>query len=475
MQVPFPERSSSILSAILIFLTLIGALLVGGIALSPRDSLIFLIGCGLIALLFAVRSLESAFRAFHLFFLIALAVGWRGLWVTRDLRFYAGEVIIWFVAILYLFTAPLMSRTKKVPLHIPPILLILIIPIGAFALWQGVNYGRPWDVLWAEYKGWLVAIPIFAYTGWVIQTRAQWDRAILVYIGAMVYISLFGILEYFVGRSLNFFGATEVPIYSDTSQGFTRALFTFWGHPSVVVLIVPAAGILLAQIANFKAIRPGALPIRPLVILALIGGATYVAGHRGGWVALAGCVAVFVLINLKTRWPLLVLMIIGLFFIPETVYDNLRPLLYGTDRYFDSSVIKRFAFIQGTLDLISLSPIIGSGWSASGWVHNEYLQYAANLGLPAALLFIGWYLSLGWRLWRKSHGTFAHPDPDTRNLLNGLLGGWVAFALLLASEVIVVLTPIAIGYWAFLALMERFVWVCEDQPVSKTLFVSGTG
>ena len=57
----------------------------------------------------------------------------------------------------------------------------------------------------------------------------------------------------------------------------------------------------------------------------------------------------------------------------------------------------------------------GGGWSSAGWVHSDFLQVAANLGVVPALIFLAGYLFTLQKLFRNTrsclrtgeHGDFA--------------------------------------------------------------------
>jgi len=465
----FVPSNGVLVQALIVLATLFGAVLVGRAHFAPRDVLIALIACSLLILILSVRSVELASRYIFLLWIATLATGWRGLWVTSNLRFYAGEVIIWGLLIVYISLCMLQARPIR--LNVPRPVLLLTVGFGLISILNAYNSARvPWDVSWAEYKDFLMAIPVFVVSAWMITTRQQWQQATTVYIATMVVIAILGVIEFATGISLNFFGSTDVAIYSDTTQGFTRALFTFWGHPSVIVIIVPAAALLLGHIANWRPQVAGRFPFVLAGALGIIAGSIYVAGHRGGWIALAACILVFVLTDLRHRWSLLIVMSVGLLFLPASFYDNLKPLLFGTDQFYDSSVNKRVGYLEETFAQIQYSPVIGIGWGAAGWVHNEFAQFSANVGLPAAALYILWLASLGWRLLRLSWGRTANPDPTVRNEATALLGALAGLVILMNSEVIMSLAPLAIGFWCFLALIERYLAL--HQVVALTPFAA---
>ena len=222
---------------------------------------------------------------------------------------------------------------------------------------------------------------------------------------------------------------------------------------------------------------------RPVVRLALVGaialdvGGVFATYSRGGFVTLC---AIFLAYLLKfrgrpeRRWVwgllgcLLAVMLIGLPLLPTSYVERLSTI---TDIKADKtgSAEDRWADMSTALRLAARHPIIGAGigqnmlalnqergnlWSE---VHNVYLQYALDLGLPGLALFLA-LLSLVLlstaRVQRESAGLPAFRDFFC--LAEGVHVSMIAFA------VAAMFHPVAYNfgfyYMAGLALAIRETW-----------------
>lgn len=438
------------------------------IGLSEIESsrvLILLIGVGLLCVFLSGELERSLFWSYQ-FWILTLAVGWRGLWLTQDLRFYAAEAIIWLIFAFILVR--LISQRAPLNLHFPKLLAVLVIPFGILGLLTAYGHGTPWDTIWAEYKDYLMAIPTFAVTYWLITDLSRWKTAVRVFIITMALISVLGLIEYSTGASLNIFGSTDVPVTTDTQLGFTRAMFSFWGHPSVAIFLVPALGFLFGAlyVSNTGRREPHLWLLAEIAILSV---AVYAAGHRGVWLAMGLLLLVFVVFDLKNRWTLLVPYAIGLPFFLPSLYQNILPVLFGTDQYYDTSILNRVLLNNYTLDLINHNPLQGIGWGSVGWVHNDFFQIAAAIGIPALIVFVIWYLSLGCDLLMMCLPSKRCLAPEFRPYAAGLLGASCGLVIMMATEVILPLTPVAIGFWCFLALAARFVELAKQTESTAAM------
>jgi hypothetical protein len=85
------------------------------------------------------------------------------------------------------------------------------------------------------------------------------------------------------------------------------------------------------------------------------------------------------------------------FFSPETW--NLIISVYlpvATGQVLDTSIQKRVMRQQDAFQLAVANPL-GVGWSSSGWVHGDFIQVAANLGILASFVFLIWYFHTLYR------------------------------------------------------------------------------
>lgn len=447
---------------------LLASLVIGEINLEPKILLIILLGIVTTLILSSGASELLLYRG-YLVFIGTLIVGWRGLWVTTNLRFYSPEVLIW--ALFGVSLGQLLLSHSKVNMVIPKSVLILGIPIGLLGFIAAQLHNIPWDLVWAEYKDILLALPIFAVTYWAITDFQQWKSAIRLFIVITVGIAGLGILEYVTGRSLNIFGSTEVPaLLASTATDFSRSAFSFWGHPSAVFLPIMALGFVIAPLLNPNT------KSRKLYALALvlILGAVYVAGHRGGWIATAIVLLCVVMFDLGRRWVFVIPFILILFVLPDNFYENLKPLIYGTDQYYDSSLVNHLNYADFALSNAEASPLIGKGWGGSGWAHNDLLQLAGDAGFPAAIVFGAWYLFVSRQLFQIARRRLHDEDREIHYYATALLATLIGFIVALNTQVVIPLTPLVAGLWCLLALVVRFIQleyasqaVAHQEPIPQ--------
>ena len=105
----------------------------------------------------------------------------------------------------------------------------------------------------------------------------------------------------------------------------------------------------------------------------------------------------------------------------------------------------------------------GLGWGGAGWPHSDFLQVAANLGLLAGLLFVGAYLSVLWRLWRRQRQSTL--DAQQRRLGATLLLAFVGVGSLLAFQGVQVLPQFALPTWFAWSLVE--VWLRQTRVAPR--------
>jgi hypothetical protein len=99
----------------------------------------------------------------------------------------------------------------------------------------------------------------------------------------------------------------------------------------------------------------------------------------------------------------------------------------------------------------------GKGWSGAGWVHSDFLQVAANLGLIAGLVFLGGYIYTMMRLGRQLPASLRSGDGD---LGLTLVLSFIAVGGLLLMQGVQVLPQMMLPVW--------FVWAMADLWLRQT-------
>ena len=234
---------------------------------------------------------------------------------------------------------------------------------------------------------------------------------------------------------------------------------------------------------------------RPMVRLALAGAiALDVAGvfatySRGGFVTLAAILLVYLWKfrgRPERRWAwglvggLLALVLVGLpLLLPVSYLDRLNTI---TDIKADTtgSAEARWSDAWAALRVISRHPIVGAGPGqnilalnderGARWkeIHNVYLEYAVDLGLPGLALFVTlWALSLGATALVQRESRGRPGSSDLFYLAEGVQVSLIAFAV--AGMVHPVAYHFHFYYMAGLALAIREVWRAEQGAAGAGL------
>jgi hypothetical protein len=138
-------------------------------------------------------------------------------------------------------------------------------------------------------------------------------------------------------------------------------------------------------------------------------------------------------------------------------------LLTGNPQHNDTSGIKRWGRVSAAF-AETLNQPLGQGWAASGWVHNDFVQVSANLGVLAGLLFVGAFL---FTLCRLLSRVFVPSDSDDHHLSLTLLLSFIAAGAILGMEGVEVLTQLVLPVWFVWVLVE--VWL-RQKPKSRRVF-----
>jgi len=116
----------------------------------------------------------------------------------------------------------------------------------------------------------------------------------------------------------------------------------------------------------------------------------------------------------------------------------------------------------GAVDEVMQSPF-GSGWSGAGWVHSDFLQVAANLGVIAGLIFLCGFLYTLLRMGRQMP-TWLRATPEGELGLVLLLS-FMGVGGLLALQGVEVLPQMVLPVWFVWSLVE--IWLQQTSEVTE--------
>jgi len=265
-------------------------------------------------------------------------------------------------------------------------------------------------------------------------------------------------------------------------QSVTRiaGYYGLTGNPNDLALtlnlIIPVAGMLLFTTRSVLGRVAAALAL--LVAIP----AVIVTFSRAGFLALGAIVAASFIFFAKQRAPraaaaIVVVVLAALPMMPAGYLERLSTI---TDIEADAtgSAQGRWADFEIASAIVAQNPILGVGMGQdilalnaargkSTWrsVHNAFLQYAVDLGLPGALLFI-WLLIASFRSARAVERRAAN-DPALRDL--SVFAGGVQVALV-AFVVSACFHPIAYQFYFFCVagLAVALENACRDRVRKST-------
>lgn len=392
--------------------------------------------------------------------ILTFAFGWRTLYLTPSLNIHPSEVL---VALLFLlvFSRAVLHQTRldfSIPVLIPILMLLSVLGVVT-AYFRGTAI----DVIVEEFKPFAELIPIYFVVKWVVKTREEWERAILLTVVVATYIGGLGLMDYFtpdLSRALA--GNTSIPtLYVDLDYGaglFARVGFIFYGNFSAGFVIFTFLGFTIYHLLE----NPGRNWVKPVVIAGLLFvqiAGIYLSGYRGLWYAMAVFVAAYALVK-RRAWVLLGAGLLAVPLLPDDFFNRFQSIFNTT--YADSSQYERLSRFFGAVDLIKQSPLVGVGWGGSGYVHSDLAEIGANLGLPALAIFLSWIIVLGSRVLQITRG-------------KGWIEGYAcaSFAAicgalaLFATEGLIVFVQLLIPVWFILVMADKLVEFSKHDQVAQ--------
>jgi hypothetical protein len=391
----------------------------------------------------ATRGLKFGFIVLVLTF----ALGFRTMHVTAELPLHPSELVLW-----GLLALPLVQRNKLVVWL--PLWVVMFIPFWLWGWWPFITGDLKWEPMFLEFKNFVILIPLFFIAGTVLVEKSNWSPVLLTFYLVAAWIAGMGILEYvYPGVKTLFpeFVSFAPPI--EMGDGFQRARFSFWGSSDAVymcVLALPAAAVVWEWWSS-----PWKRAVN-VTIAAMILGGIYISGHRNAWLMVALQFMAFAVVKKQYLLGTAVLVVFfSLYqFAPNAAkarFNSGAELLTGRPVSTDSSGIKRWDRVSTSLNNTITHPL-GSGWTAAGWVHNDFLQVAENLGILAGILFLGAYVLTLGRLWRYLRTTSLLREQ--RMLGVTLLLSFVCAGIILATDASLALPQLILPIW--------FVWVMVE-------------
>jgi hypothetical protein len=333
-------------------------------------------------------------------FIFTLGLGYRSIYITSRLTLHPSELLIWGLFVILLLQhryLPPGAQPFRLPLWVK-----LLIPFWILAWITGSATNRSWMPMLQEMKNFLVLLPLFFVSQAVLAERKNWRPVIQAFFLVGVWIAGMGVLEYFYpGLISSIPGFSTNPYAKATVEGFRRATFSFYGSAVAsffLMVSMPMAHVLWDWHSTNRA--------HFLILLGVflqIGG-VYISGFRSLWLLLILEIALWILLRFGFfvgLFSLTLLVPLSLWLAPiiaEERFSTLFKALEGGPT--DSSALDRLVRAEVAWSRTLKRPW-GSGWSSSGWVHNDFLQISMAQGIiPALIIVFAWFGTL-FRLGQK--------------------------------------------------------------------------
>ncbi|MDD5217790.1 MAG: O-antigen ligase family protein [Candidatus Omnitrophica bacterium] len=302
---------------------------------------------------------------------------------------------------------------------------------------------------------------LFVLVAEIFQSREDMRKYEKIFLGWFAFVVLNGFWQYFAGKDL----LRGFPVLISHSGKRVTASFGSYGQfASFLICSIP---FLAAAGFSLKALRER----KPLAVLACLtfAGAIvllFLTRSRGAIIAFVFGVILFLVIRRKIWFLILLAAVLagGYFLLP-------RNMILHQDRTFkEQSLLERHYLWDRALSVIQARPWTGTGintyivayskydrngnWRVRNYyVHNGYLQMAAETGLPSLLLFL-WFL--GQYFWLSFKQSNRLQLQDERPRVTGLLVGIMSFLIFAFSDTVLHNVQPAMTLWFLLGLQWAY-------------------
>lgn len=416
---------------------------------------LIILGLGIAGLLFVLMPSDRVLEVGFGLWVLTFGLGWRTVYITTDLNIHPSEVLAWLLfGLLLVRGLTRQSRPDfKIPLWIPA-----LVALACLGLVVALVSGNRIDVAVEEFKVILVLVPVYYIVQWLIRDARDWERTANLAVCIGVYLGGLGMLDALLpGLASRLSGVPVEHVTLGSFQGFDRVLFSIFGAPLAGAVILTLMGFTLRQVFRphrsmlFRMLLWGALAVQVYGI--------YISGYRVTTFGMALMFGVYALFERRA----LILFVAAAAVIPFLPGGFIRRIFSLFDpQYEDTSQQKRIVRAEEGWEQIWSSPLLGHGWGGVGYVHSDLIQLAGNLGIPALLVFLGWFGATLVDLWRltKQQGFF-------REYGTAMFAGVAAVLMPLAGEGLIVFIQLMIPVWFLLSMAHRLVDLAQT-PNAQT-------
>src|ERR1051326_452706 len=434
------------------------ALYLGNRGVSFSEAVVAL---GALILAVVVFSGEWGIQFGFALWVLTLALGYRTVRLTSNLPIHPAEILIWVLFLSICLHRRLVSTaTLSLPLW-----MWLMLPFWLLGWWPLISGSAYWDQMLNEFRNFVLLIPLMIVATVVLRRRHTWRLLLWAFFAAGTWIAILGILEFYVVGVARLVPAFMTSTNAGTIEGFERAMFSFWGGPMATFICALALPIGIVAVRWWQTAWQRAAIIASTIAQIV---AVYIGGYRSIWLLVVIEILLACFLSLKRQRVAVaavcvLVTVAGYQFVPQS---GSQRALSGIEALrghaTDSSAKDRINRARSAFEQMVAAPL-GSGWSASGWVHSDFVQVGANLGLLGGMIFLGGYLFALWRLFRRVL-------VDARNEDEGDLGvtlllSYFSAGGILATQGVDVLPQLVLPVWFVWVLVEVWLTQRSDAPV----------
>jgi len=228
-----------------------------------------------------------------------------------------------------------------------------------------------------------------------------------------------------------------------------------------------------------------------LIPFILCARATHVTFSRGSWLAFGVASLVVAIFSRSKKIILLTILFIIILaikpdYIPESIRDRFNMTFTKKDSYIErpledtleKSASDRIVIWKGAMNMIKKHPFLGIGYGSFPYfimeyseieverdAHNTYLRIAAEMGIPALLIFLLLIILIFINtLWVFRHTS----DNFFKGCSLGFLGGVVGLSVSCMFGSRMNSLEIAGQFWIIAALMQRLKIIIIQETVDKS-------
>ena len=339
---------------------------------------------GIRSILFTNNGLENSLQ----WIIFAFILGYRTFEPISGLKLHPIEIFVYVSIIRIIVSSP--PKYFKMPITIS----LLGIFFVTFFIVDCLSRYNQYVLL--EFKNAILLLMIFFVIQHIQIKKVYVVGLLKSYLFSASIISSLGILEFlFPSFMSSLFGFQDESVFIGQTIIFSRLAFLFWGSHLAANLIPPVFLILLLLKVEKDPISSNNFFITFLVLINLY--AIYLAGNRISWLVLTVFLIAtisqfrsYLLPNMKSYILIITISFVVYIYsqpVEGRYLSTFKALAGQIDTRFDSSGGERLNRVKIALASIASHPL-GTGWGSQGWVHSDFLQISATIGIIPGVIFL---------------------------------------------------------------------------------------